>query len=146
MKVSTKCRYGIRAVIEIARNRNQVPTKRSDIASIQRIPNSYLENILIALKHSNIVISIRGAGGGFILKRPPEQISILDVFEALQGDLALLDCIDSPEVCDRSANCIVRPVWIEMQEAQKDVLRKISIGDLLARDTGEVFDCTLNTA
>ncbi|MCG8334222.1 MAG: Rrf2 family transcriptional regulator [Proteobacteria bacterium] len=137
MKISTKCRYGIRAVIEIARNYNDLPTKRNDIAAIQNIPTSYLENILIALKHNNVVVSIRGAGGGFMLKRPPTEISLLDVFEALQGDLALLDCLDFPETCDRSNKCLVRPVWVEMQEAQKAVLRKTTIAELLKQENPE---------
>ncbi len=140
MKISTKCRYGIRAVIEIARNYNQSSTKRKEISSAQDIPNSYLENILIALKHNNIVISIRGAGGGFILKRPPEEITILDIFEALQGDISLLDCLETPEMCDRSYKCVVRPVWVEMQEAQKNVLRKITIKELLMNDSQGFYD------
>lgn len=135
MKVSTKCRYGIRAVLEIARNYHDRPLKRKEISKEQGIPNSYLENILIALKHNNIVVSIRGAGGGFILKRQPEEINLLEVFEALQGSLALLDCIDTPTICDRSEKCIVRPVWIEMQRVQRDVLRKTTIQDLV--DKGE---------
>lgn len=131
MKISTKCRYGIRAVIEIAKNHSKYPTKRKDISEKQNIPNSYLENILIALKHNNIVVSVRGAGGGFMLKRDPEYITLLEVFEALQGSLVLLECIESPSICERSSKCIVRPVWVEMQEAQKKVLRKVTVKDLL---------------
>ena len=140
MKISTKCRYGIRAVVEIARNFNQAPTKRKDISSDQNIPNSYLENILIALKHNNIVVSIRGAGGGFMLRRPPSEITMLDIFEALQGNISLLDCLDAPAVCDRSEKCIVRPIWIEMQEAQKKVLQKTTVEDLLKKDNQGLLD------
>ena len=131
MKISTKCRYGIRALVEIAKNSSSSPMTRSSIAKSQGIPDSYLENILIALKHGNIVTSIRGAGGGFILSRPPEEIDLLDVYEVLQGSITLLDCVDCPEVCDRSGNCVVRPVWLEMQEAQKAVLRSKSIKNLI---------------
>lgn len=131
MKISTKCRYGIRALIEIARNGNASPTKRRDISSLQSIPNSYLENILISLKNNNILTSIRGAGGGFMLRRPPEEITLLDIFEALQGQLNILDCIDDPSSCERSDDCLVRPVWQEMQQAQKEVLQKKTIKDLM---------------
>ncbi len=133
MRVSTKCRYGIRAVFEIAKHHNGIPTKRKDISSAQDIPNSYLENILIALKHNQIVVSIRGAGGGFMLQRGPERITLLEVFEALQGNLSLLDCLESPSMCDRSEKCIVRPVWIKMQEAQRKVLSGTTIKDLLEK-------------
>lgn len=131
MKISTKCRYGIRALVEIAKNPSSDPMTRNTIAKKQEIPDSYLENILIALKHGNIVTSIRGAGGGFVLSRPPEEINLLDVYEVLQGSISLLDCVDCPEVCDRSKDCVVRPVWLEMQEAQKEVLKNKSIKDLI---------------
>jgi Rrf2 family protein len=131
MKIPTKCRYGIRALIEIAKNHNETPTKRKQISSTQGIPNSYLENILIALKNGNIITSHRGAGGGFMLKRPSDQITLLDVYEALQGSLMLLDCAECPSSCDRAEECVVRPVWMEMQEAQRNVLKKKTIKHLL---------------
>lgn len=139
MKISTKCRYGVRAVMEIAKNQTPEPTKRKDISCIQDIPNSYLENILIALKHNNIVVSVRGAGGGFMLKRPPHEITMLDIFEALQGNLSLIDCLDTPDTCDRSMDCIVRPIWVEMQNAQKNVLRKTTVQDLLDKSDHDLF-------
>lgn len=138
MKISTKCRYGIRAVIEIAKNHNGTPTKRKDISDVQGIPNSYLENILITLKHNRIVSSIRGVGGGFVLKRAPEEITLLEIFEALQGDLNLLDCIEMPEICDRNVNCIIRPIWVEVQKAQKEVLRKVTIKDLMDKEKSDI--------
>ena len=131
MKIPTKYRYGIRALIEIAKNRTEIPTKRKQISSMQGIPNSYLENILIALKNGNIITSQRGIGGGFRLKRPSEDISLLDVYEALQGDLNLLDCADCPTICDRSKDCVTRPIWKEMQEAQKIALKQKTIKQLL---------------
>jgi Rrf2 family protein len=140
MKISTKCRYGIRAVIEIAKNHTETPTKRKDISDSQGIPNSYLENILITLKHNRIVSSIRGVGGGFVLKKPPEEITLLEIFEALQGDLSLLDCIEMPESCDRHQKCIIRPVWVEVQQAQKEVLRKISVKDLIDKEDQEFLE------
>ncbi|MCP4751164.1 MAG: Rrf2 family transcriptional regulator [Proteobacteria bacterium] len=137
MKLSTKCRYGIRAIIEIARNYKKCPTKRKEISSNQGIPDSYLENILIDLKHNNIVVSIRGAGGGFMLKRSPDEISMLNIVEALQGSLALVDCIESPSVCKRIESCVVRPVWIDLQKAQENVLQSVTIKELLDRENYE---------
>lgn len=145
MKISTKCRYGIRAVLEIARNYGDTPTRRKDISKNQGIPSPYLENILITLKNNGIVASVRGSSGGFVLKKRPEDIHLLGIFEALEGSLNLLDCIDMPELCDRHEDCLIRPVWIEVQDAQKKVLRRTSIKDLLEREQkGESFDF-LNT-
>jgi len=131
MKVSTKCRYGIRSVLEIAKNHDNTPTKRKDISENQGIPIPYLENILITLKNCRIVMSVRGAGGGFVLRKPPEEITLLEIFEALQGDINLLDCIEMPQICDRHIDCLIRPVWVDVQEAQKKVLRSVTVKHLL---------------
>ena len=141
MKLSTKCRYGVRAIIEIARNYNKIPTKRKDISSNQDIPDSYLENILIDLKHNNVISSIRGAKGGFVLRKPPEKITMLEVFESLQGTISLIDCIDTPSACNRNKRCVVRPVWEDMQKAQERVLQNITIKSLLEKERElEVID------
>ncbi len=134
MKLSSKCRYGIRAVIEIARNYEQRPTKRKDIAASQNLDDSYLENILIDLKNKNIVSALRGAKGGFILKRPPEEITLLHVIESLQGDLSPAECLTTPSVCERVDDCVTRPVWEKMKTAQEDVLKNVTIKDLLKKE------------
>ena len=134
MKLSSKCRYGIRAVIEIARNYQQRPTKRKEIAASQNLDDSYLENILIDLKNKNIVSALRGAKGGFVLKRAPEEITLLNVIESLQGDLAPAECLSTPAVCDRVENCVTRPVWQKMKNAQEDVLKNVTIKDLLEKE------------
>lgn len=131
MKLSTRYRYGTRAVVEIARNYQIKPTKRKDIASIQEISGPYLENILIALKSGGIVDTIRGASGGFILKRPPSEITLLDIFQSLQGKLEPVECLGNPARCSRSGDCVTRPVWEQMQRAQREVLQKTTIRDLL---------------
>ncbi|MCG8338736.1 MAG: Rrf2 family transcriptional regulator [Proteobacteria bacterium] len=134
MKLSSKCRYGIRAVIEIARNYQQRPTKRKEIAASQNLDDSYLENILIDLKNKNIVSALRGAKGGFVLKRAPEEITLLNVIESLQGDLSPAECLSTPAVCDRVENCVTRPVWQKMKNAQEDVLKNVTIKDLLEKE------------
>ena len=121
MKLSSKCRYGIRAVIEIARNYRKRPTKRKEIAASQDLDDSYLENILIDLKNKNIVGAIRGAKGGFVLKKAPEEITMLYVIESLQGDLSPVECLCTPSICDRVENCVTRPVWQKMKDAQEGV-------------------------
>lgn len=134
MKLSSKCRYGIRAVIEIARNYQLRPTKRKEIAASQNLDDSYLENILIDLKNKNIVSALRGAKGGFVLKRAPEEITLLHVIESLQGDLSPAECLSTPDVCDRVEGCVTRPVWQKMKDAQEDVLKNITIKDLVDQE------------
>ena len=134
MKLSSKCRYGIRAIIEIAKNFQQRPTKRKEIAASQNLDDSYLENILIDLKNKNIVSALRGAKGGFVLKRPPEDITLLQVIESLQGDLAPAECLNTPSICDRTETCVTRPVWQKMKDAQEDVLKNVTIKDLMEQE------------
>ena len=131
MKLSTKCRYGVRAVFEIAKNYNKTPTKRKEIAQVQDLDESYLENILIDLKNANIVSSIRGVNGGFVLKMSPRTITILKIVESLQGTLTPLECLIDTTVCPKVESCVTRPVWQRLKEAQEEVLSGCTIQDLL---------------
>lgn len=140
MKLSTKCRYGVRAIYEIARNYNKCPTKRKDIALNQDLDESYLENILIDLKNAEIVNAIRGVHGGFVLKQPPESITILNIVESLQGKLTPVECLITPSVCNRVEGCVSRPVWQKLKEAQEDVLQGITVQDLLDQQKSRNID------
>lgn len=131
MKLSTKCRYGARAMVEIARRSGQGPVKRREIAQAQDISDSYLENILIALKHGGLIETIRGARGGYVLKVPPDQISLLEVFNALEGPFLPVGCLDGDDMCGRLDDCQTRQVWKRVQEAVESVLRKETIQSLL---------------
>ncbi len=134
MKLSTKCRYGVRAVVEIAKNYGKKPTKRKDISDRQKLNDSYLENILIDLKNNNIVVAIRGVNGGFKLKKPPKSITILKIVESLQGTLTPVDCLLEGADCNRMENCVTRPVWQKLKDAQDEVLSNITIQDLLDQE------------
>jgi len=146
MKLSTKSRYGVRAIIEIARNYGMKPVKRKDIVSRQNIPDSYLENILVVLRDSGLINTLRGVNGGYVLKKDPSDIILLDVITALQGPLSPVDCLDNARKCCRIDTCPTRDVWQELKEAQEGdvwqelkeaqegVLKKYSIRDLLAKE------------
>ena len=131
MKLSTRCRYGTRAVIEIARNYHRGPTKRKDIAEAQEIADSYLENILLFLKNVNLVGSIRGPRGGFVLTRHPSEITLLEVVSALEGTLMPVECLANRNLCHRIDRCESRPVWKKVQLAQEEALRNITVQDLV---------------
>ncbi len=131
MKLSSKCRYGVRAVLEIAHNYQVRPTKRREIAAKQELNDSYLENILLDLKNKDIILALRGAKGGFVLRRAPEEITMLQIVESLQGCLSPAECLTMPSLCNRVERCVTRPVWQKVKEAQEDVLKNITIRDLL---------------
>jgi len=131
MRISTKCRYGIRAIVEISLNYEKRPTTRKEIAANQALDNSYLENILLDLKNHNIVRSLRGVKGGFVLNKPPETITLLDIVESLQGSVTPTECVMKPGICNQSSHCVTRPVWKKLQQAQEQVLRDVTIRELL---------------
>ena len=134
MKLSTKSRYGAKAVIEIARNYMKQPTKRKDISKNQKIPDSYLENILIDLKKKGIIESIRGAKGGFTLKRAPSEITLFDIVTVLQTSLEPVQCVNDPNLCQNVASCVTRPIWLKLFNAQNEVLKGYTIQDLLDQE------------
>lgn len=136
MKLSTKCRYGARAMVEIARNHAEgLSTKRKDITANQGIPSSYLENILIDLRDKGLVSTERGPKGGFRLTRPPEEISMYEVIHALRGsDMNPVECLEDHYECDNKDTCITRQVWVAMQKAQEEVLRRITLRTLILSD------------
>ena len=139
MKLSTRCRYGTRAMVEIARNYGNGPTKRRMIAEAQDISEGYLENILSTLKAQDFVVTLRGAEGGFALKRPPAEIVLIDIVNALEGSICPVECVVRPGVCNKADRCMARKVWIKLYQAQLETLSQITLQDMLdmEEDTGE---------
>ena len=134
MKLSTKCRYGARAVVEIALNYENGPVKRKTISLNQDISDSYLENILLSLKSSGIISTTRGPNGGYVLRRPPSEITFLEVVKALEGDISTVDCIGNPGYCKRNELCSTREVWKKMEEAQVNILKSITVQDIVKKE------------
>jgi len=135
MKLSTKARYGLRAVIEIAKTYgSQVPAKRKDIARIQEISDSYLENILIVLKNNRILETTRGASGGYVLCREPSKITVYEIVTALEGPLDFVDCVGNAASCNKTATCAAHTVWKELADHWREALEKLSLKDMLDRE------------
>lgn len=134
MKLSTKSRYGLRAVIEIAKAYGSAPAKRKSVASNQGISDSYLENILIVLKNNRIIETTRGVNGGYILSRPPKDITILEVIDTLEGPLDIVDCVTSSSSCSKTDTCAARTIWKELSETWKKNLGSLTLQDLIERE------------
>ncbi len=131
MKISTKSRYGSRAVLEIALNRNGEKLTRKQISQNQEIPSSYLENILISLKANGIIRTIRGPKGGYELAMEPENITIFRLVEILEGTSDQIPCLDDKSKCTRTSICVTRDVWENLQRIQENFLKGITIKDLV---------------
>lgn len=137
MKLSTRSRYGTRAMLEIARCYNKNPINRKDIIRHQRIPTEYLANILLTLKGRGLINTSRGASGGYSLSRPPSKVTLYHIVEALEGSIAPVECVENAARCRKSAQCVVRKAWTRLHDAQLGVLRSISLQDLLEMEKAE---------
>lgn len=134
MKISTKGRYGLRAVIDIAIHGESDPVSLSDIAIRQNLSMSYLEQLIAKLKKANIVTSVRGAKGGYSLAAPQDKISVGDILRALEGDLSPVNCsevTENGEPCKESEQCITKVVWRRISESINSAVNNLMLSDLL---------------
>lgn len=131
MKLSTRSRYGLRAILELAMEYGTGPLQIKVIAKRQDISNKYLEQLMAILKSSGLVRSVRGAKGGYILAKEPREIRVSDIFSALEGPLVTVDCLDHPEFCTRCTDCVTRHVWAEIQNSIQGVMESITLHDLV---------------
>ncbi len=136
MKLSTKTRYGTRILIELALNIDKGALQVSKIASRQKIPVKYLEQLLRLLKLAGIVKSVRGPKGGHLLVEKPEDISLGKIVRLFEGQTDLVECVSSPEKCDMASECLVRHAWYDATSVLYEKLDNISIADLIGeKDT-----------
>ncbi|MDL2248679.1 Rrf2 family transcriptional regulator [Tyzzerella sp. OttesenSCG-928-J15] len=134
MKLSTRSRYGLKAVVDIAACGKGKCVSINSIATRLGISENYLEQLIIKLKKAGIVKSIRGAQGGYILTKPAESITVGEILKILEGSLYPVDCLDENSECtcgEGSCNpCVTRGVWEKMYQSLSDVVDSITIMDL----------------
>jgi Rrf2 family protein len=133
MKLSTRGRYGVRALLDLALHQGEGLILLKDIARRQEVSLPYLEHLITPLIAAGLVKSTRGARGGVLLFKPPSEIKLSEVVELLEGSIAPVDCVNDPKVCHRSAFCVTRDVWSELKEAMSQVLDSTTIQDLVER-------------
>ena len=133
MKVSTKGRYGVRFLLDLALHDQSKPVTLNEIAKRQDISEKYLWQIAANLRSAGLVSAVSGKRGGFLLAKPPENISLQDILEILEGNSSLVDCVHDSTACKRSANCIARETWYETSNRITDVLASVNLADLVAK-------------
>ncbi|HEY0280001.1 MAG TPA: Rrf2 family transcriptional regulator [Solirubrobacterales bacterium] len=129
MRVSAKVDYAVRAAVELARADGR-RLRGEEIAAAQGIPFSFLENILVEMRHAGLVRSRRGAEGGYWLARPPEDISVADVFRAVEGPLAWVADRRPEDVDTQEGDEAMRDLWIALRTGMRQVLEPVSLRDL----------------
>lgn len=132
MKISTKGRYALRMLIDLAENQGDGFVALKDIAERQSVSKKYLEQIAPLLTSAGILRTSKGYMGGYRLNREPSDITVADVLKVTEGGLAPVACLETKEnYCERSANCRTLPVWAELQRRITDYLESVTIQSLL---------------
>jgi Rrf2 family protein len=133
LKLSTRGKYGTRALVDLSLRYGNGPVPLKDIARRQNISLHYLEHLITPLVAARIVGSTRGAKGGVQLIRHPQDINLSEVVQLLEGSIAPVECIDNPESCPSYEMCVTRDLWDEMKKAMVGVLESTTLQDLVER-------------
>ena len=141
MKLTTRGRYGLRALIDLAVHEEEGAVSAQSIAVRQGISESYLEQLIRMLRHDGLVVSVRGAGGGYRLARPAEEISVGDILRSLEGGIDAVACpaLESDGSCEGAEACVTRFVWKKINDAIADAVDSIKLSELM-RESRRILD------
>ncbi|MBW2108380.1 MAG: Rrf2 family transcriptional regulator [Deltaproteobacteria bacterium] len=137
MKLSTRSRYGLRMLLDMAQHSGDGPVQIGSIAKRQDISVKYLEQLIIPLKKANYIRSIRGPKGGHLLARSPDEITVGEIVDLLEGGVSLASCIEQPGICDRHGDCVTRAIWEEATRAMHERLDVITLAEMMKRTVRE---------
>ena len=150
MRFSTRAEYGVRAMLELALHYGKGQLQLKKIAQRQGISERYLERIMTILVSAGFVLSSRGQHGGFVLSKPPNEIQLGQIIEAVEGSMAPIACVDNPKMCKRLETCVVSDIWKKLKKATMDVLNSITLEKMIKMyrekltthffDRGESYD------
>jgi len=130
MEISTRVRYAVRIMLDLALSTDTSLIRGKEISERQGISLSYLDNLMVPLRTAGLVRAVRGPGGGFILAKPPAQIKISNIWAAVEGPICLVDCLHKPELCPQYEQCTTRNIWLEANQAFDAVLESWSLEDM----------------
>ncbi len=131
MKLSTRGRYGLKAMFDLALHDGNEPIPLKLIAERQKISDQYLEQIFSALKKAELVRSVRGAQGGYFLYKKPSEITVGNILRVLEGNLKITDCQMDEDLCENSNSCATKGVWTRLQKSMEAVVDSITLQDMV---------------
>ena len=135
MKISTKGRYALRMLIDLAEHKESGYISLKDVAKRQQISKKYLEQIIPIFNHTGMLLTNRGAQGGYKLARKPEQYTVAEILRLTEGSIAPVACLDQePNECERSSECITLPIWQGLYDVITDYLEGITLQDILDKE------------
>ena len=133
MKVSTRGRYGLRVLLDVALHQEQGPVALRDVSHRQAISHKYLWQVVNPLQAAGILRAIRGSRGGYVLARAPEEVSIRDIVSILEGPVTVVACVTDPKACDHSVSCTAHDAWAEIEKKLNDAMSSITLKELIRR-------------
>ena len=133
MKISTKGRYALRLMLDLAINYTGEYISIKNIAARQSISEKYLEQIITQLNRAGYVRSVRGAQGGYMLAKDPSEYTVGMILRLMEGSLAPVNCLESEDACDRASRCVTLEVWQKIQDAVESVVDHITLEDLVTK-------------
>jgi Rrf2 family protein len=142
MKLSTKGRYGVRMMIDLAAHYGEGPVLLRDIAKRQEISEKYLSNLIHPLKSTGLLEATRGVHGGYVLGKAPSKITMKEIVQVVEGPLCLVDCVEKPSLCSRVPHCVSRDLWLEAAEGIARVLEKYTLADMVERQKAKQDNAT----
>ncbi len=132
MKLSTRARYGLRMMVELAKElKNQRLVHLGRISQITGLSENYLAQLAIPLRNEGLLIGVSGKGGGYYLARPPEQIRVGEIVKAVIGQINLTDCVSNPDICMNSPFCEARLIWVILSGEMNGLLNSFTLADLI---------------
>lgn len=132
MKISTRSRYGLKAMVDLAVHYQVKPLLLKDIAQKQKISMKYLDHIFKPLKRKGWIKRVKG---GYVLSDPPEKIRCYDIISFLEGSFVSLDCVESPDVCTESNSCVTVDIWRSIEDSIKNALQCVTLKELAQRQS-----------
>jgi len=133
LKLSTKGRYGVKAMFDLAMNYGKGPIPLKNIAKRQQISEPYLEQLMASLRRAGLVKSMRGAQGGYMLANSPENITVGQIIKTLEGPLAPTECVieDETTECSKAEYCVTRLIWEKIRDSINNVIDIITLQDMI---------------
>lgn len=133
LKLSTKGRYGLKAMFDLALNDGTDPISLTAISERQKITVNYLEQLIAPLRKAGLVKSVRGAQGGYLLAKLPSEITVAEILYTLEGDLAPADCVNAfkDDACSNADYCATRMIYEKIYESINDVVKSITLQDMI---------------
>lgn len=130
MKLSTKGRYGVKAMLDLAVRYGEAPISIKSISQRQNISEYYLEQLFSPLRKANLIKSIRGAQGGYVLNREPQDITVKEIMEVLEGPIEISECVEGTP-CDNMDCCATRILWGKIKHSIDSVMQSVTLKDMV---------------